>query len=222
MDKLKQGGTAIIDFGSQYTQLIARRIRELGVYSEVYTHDGRAAHISQHDPAGYILSGGPDSVYASGSPHLQPFVLETGKPILGICYGMQLLTHAFGGKVASTKQKEYGPATITHAERSPLFDSLPSELEVWMSHGDRIEEPPAGFVALASPAMLLLPRLAICAVVITVFSSTRKSITAHGARTSSPTFSSKFVVASSAGRRRRSSTIRLPASAKKWATRMFC
>ncbi len=149
MDKLKQGGIAVIDYGSQYTQLIARRIRELGVYSEVYTHDGRAAHISQHDPAGYILSGGPDSVYASGSPHLQPFVLDSGKPILGICYGMQLLTHAFGGKVASTKQKEYGPATITHAERSPLFDSLPSELEVWMSHGDRIEEPPAGFVALA-------------------------------------------------------------------------
>ena len=148
-DKLKQGGIAIIDYGSQYTQLIARRIRELGVYSEVYTHDGRAAHISQHDPAGYILSGGPDSVYASGSPHLQPFVLDSGKPILGICYGLQLLTHAFGGKVASAKQKEYGPATITHAERSPLFDSLPSELGVWMSHGDRIEEPPAGFVALA-------------------------------------------------------------------------
>lgn len=149
MDKLKQGGIAVLDYGSQYTQLIARRIRELGVYSEVYAYDGSAAHINRHDPAGYILSGGPKSVYQSAAPRLQRFLLDSGKPVLGICYGMQLLTHSLGGVVDSATQKEYGPATITQAERSPLFDNLPGELDVWMSHGDRIEAPPAGFVALA-------------------------------------------------------------------------
>lgn len=150
MDKLKQGGIAVLDYGSQYTQLIARRIRELGVYSEVYAYDGSAAHINRHDPAGYILSGGPQSVYHAGAPYLQRFLLHSGKPVLGICYGMQLLTHVLGGVVDSASQKEYGPATITHAERSPLFDNLPGELDVWMSHGDRIEAPPKGFAALAA------------------------------------------------------------------------
>jgi len=149
MDKLKSGGIAVLDYGSQYTQLIARRIRELGVYSEVYAYDGSAARINRHDPAGYILSGGPESVYQAGAPCLQRFLLDSGKPVLGICYGMQLLTHALGGLVDSAAQKEYGPATITHAQRSPLFDNLPGELDVWMSHGDRIEAPPPGFAALA-------------------------------------------------------------------------
>ena len=152
MDELKKGGIAVIDYGSQYTQLIARRIRELGVYSEVYAYDGSAAHIKQHDPAGFMLSGGPASVYQAGAPKLPDFLLHCGKPVLGICYGMQLLTHALGGKVASASQKEYGPATITQAESSPLFDKLPGELDVWMSHGDRIERPPAGFIALAESA----------------------------------------------------------------------
>ncbi len=152
MDKLKRGGIAVIDYGSQYTQLIARRIRELGVYSEVYAYDGGAAHINRHHPAGYILSGGPESVYQAGAPQLPDFLLASGKPVLGICYGMQLLTQAFGGQVASASQKEYGPAAITHSARSPLFDNLPGELDVWMSHGDRIEAPPAGFVALAESA----------------------------------------------------------------------
>lgn len=149
MDKLKRGGIAVLDYGSQYTQLIARRIRELGVYSEVYAFDGSAAHINRHQPAGYILSGGPKSVYQAGAPSLPRFLLACGKPVLGICYGMQLLTHALGGMVDSATQKEYGPATITHAVPSPLFDNLPGELDVWMSHGDRIEAPPAGFTALA-------------------------------------------------------------------------
>ncbi len=149
MNKLKQGGIAVLDYGSQYTQLIARRIRELGVYSEVYAYDGSAAHINRHDPAGFILSGGPKSVYQAGAPRLQRFLLDSGKPVLGICYGMQLLTHVLGGVVDSASQKQYGPATITHTEGSPLFDNLPGELDVWMSHGDRIEAPPAGFVALA-------------------------------------------------------------------------
>ena len=149
MDELKQGGIAVIDYGSQYTQLIARRIRELGVYSEVFAHDSASEHVNQHQPVAYILSGGPNSVYDDLAPGLQSFVVKSGKPILGICYGMQLLTDAFGGAVADAREKEYGPANITHVRRSSLFDGLPNELQVWMSHGDRIETPPTGFVALA-------------------------------------------------------------------------
>ena len=150
MDKLKQRGIVIIDYGSQYTQLIARRIREFGVYAEVLPFDSSPEELDQHQPAGYILSGGPSSVYEAAAPQLPRALLQGRKPVLGICYGMQLLTHAMGGSVAGASHKEYGPATITHAARSPLFDGLPDELQVWMSHADRIDEPPPGFHALAS------------------------------------------------------------------------
>lgn len=149
MDDLKQGGIAIIDYGSQYTQLIARRVRELGVYSEVFAHDGTADHINQHDPVGYILSGGPNSIYEKGAPQLPHFMLNSDKPILGICYGMQALTYALGGKVAASTEREYGSAMITHTPYSPLLDGLDEQLQVWMSHGDRIEHPPSGFTPLA-------------------------------------------------------------------------
>ena len=149
MADLKTGGIAVIDFGSQYTQLIARRIRELGVYSEVYSHVREAAHIDEHHPAGYVLSGGPNSVYEADAPQLPAFLLQSDRPILGICYGMQLLTAALGGKVAAAREREYGPATISHQPRSPLFDGLEAQLQVWMSHGDRIESLPPGFAALA-------------------------------------------------------------------------
>ncbi len=149
MDDLKRGGIAVIDFGSQYTQLIARRVRELGVYAEVYAHDGGEAHISRHRPAGFILSGGPSSVYDAGAPQLPRFLLEGDIPLLGICYGMQALTAAGGGAVAASAEREYGPAAIQHDASSPLFDGLAPELAVWMSHGDRIEALPAGYRALA-------------------------------------------------------------------------
>lgn len=146
---LRQGGVAVIDFGSQYTQLIARRVREQGVYAEVFAHDADADHINQHQPAAYILSGGPNSVYENGAPQAAPHILKSEKPILGICYGMQALTYALGGQVAPSQAREYGPATITHTPASPLLDNLDTNLQVWMSHGDRIEQPPAGFVPLA-------------------------------------------------------------------------
>ncbi|MGJ3239345.1 MAG: glutamine-hydrolyzing GMP synthase [Anaerolineae bacterium] len=149
-DQLKQGGIAIIDYGSQYTQLIARRIREQNVYAEVFAHDAGADWINQHQPKAYILSGGPNSAYEAGAPQLPRFILDSGKPVLGICYGMQLLTLAFGGEVASSSHREYGRAIITHTPHSPLMDSLPPSLMAWMSHGDRIERLPQGFVVLAS------------------------------------------------------------------------
>ena len=152
MDDIKRGGIAVIDYGSQTTQLIARRIRELGVYTHVFAHDASPEEVNQHQPAGYILSGGPNSVYEPGAPTLSPFVLECGKPILGICYGMQLLTVALGGAVAASASREYGPAQIQQQGESRLFAALAMPEQIWMSHGDRIEELPAGFQTLAHSA----------------------------------------------------------------------
>jgi len=148
-EELKQGGIAIVDFGSQYTQLIARRIREQGVYAEVFAHDADETWVNQHHPAGYILSGGPNSVYEADAPQLPQFIIRSAKPVLGICYGMQVLTQALGGKVAATQKREYGPASIQHQPQSPLMDGLPEQFDVWMSHADRIEQPPENFAALA-------------------------------------------------------------------------
>jgi GMP synthase (glutamine-hydrolysing) len=149
VDNLRTHGIAILDYGSQYTQLIARRVREQGVYAEVFPYDAPLETLNQHQPAGYILSGGPNSVYEPDAPQLPAALLKTGTPILGICYGMQALTHALGGSVAGSQQREFGHVRITHAAQSPLFDNLPAELDVWMSHGDRIERPPEGFLPLA-------------------------------------------------------------------------
>lgn len=149
MTDLRQGGIVILDYGSQYTQLIARRIREQGVYAEVLPHDAPVELVIEHEPAGVILSGGPNSVYDADSPQISQPLLYAGKPILGICYGMQALTHALGGVVAPAQEREYGRATISHEPRSMLLDGLDPELLVWMSHGDRIETPPEGFIPLA-------------------------------------------------------------------------
>lgn len=150
MTDLRNGGIAILDYGSQYTQLIARRLREMGVYAEVFAHDADASHINQHDPRGYILSGGPNGVYEDGAPQLQRFVLTSGKPILGICYGLQLLMHTLGGSVVpSSTEREFGPAMITHTFPTPFLDGLPEQMQVWMSHGDKVTSLAAGFQALA-------------------------------------------------------------------------
>jgi GMP synthase (glutamine-hydrolysing) len=141
---------AVLDFGSQYTQLIARRVRELGVYSELIPADAPVSEIERLNPKAYILSGGPSSVYDPDAPTLPDYVLDSGKPVLGICYGMQLITHALGGRVAPAQHREYGPASVRRTAGSPLFQDLDTDLQVWMSHGDRIEAMPEGFEALAS------------------------------------------------------------------------
>ncbi len=140
----------ILDFGSQYTQLIARRVRELQVYCELFPWDAAREAVQALQPKGYILSGGPASVYEAGAPAIPAYVLESGLPILGICYGMQTLTYALGGKVASSQEREYGPANIETICANPLLSM--GEQPVWMSHGDRIEEPPPGFTVLARSA----------------------------------------------------------------------
>lgn len=140
----------ILDFGSQYTQLIARRVRELHVYSEILPWDVPAEQVKQINPKGFILSGGPASVYEPGAPTLPHYVLESGLPVLGICFGMQLLTHNLGGRVAAAVEREYGSAQI---ETTCLNALIPSGSQpVWMSHGDRIERLPKGFTALATSA----------------------------------------------------------------------
>ncbi len=152
MTDLKRGGLAILDFGSQYTQLIARRVREQGVYAALFPYDAAAAAALQFQPRGVILSGGPSSAYEEDAPRLPRWVLESGLPVLGICYGMQLITLALGGTVAPAQAREYGPATLTLTGDTPLWDGLDPGQPAWMSHGDRIEAPPPGFVTLAHSA----------------------------------------------------------------------
>ncbi|MEW6403255.1 MAG: glutamine-hydrolyzing GMP synthase, partial [Chloroflexota bacterium] len=137
---------AILDFGSQYAQIIARRVREAQVYCELFPWDAPEGKIFSIQPKGFILSGGPKSVYEEGAPYIQKFILESGLPILGICYGMQALTHALGGQVDPSAQREYGPAEIEPLISNSLISNLS---RVWMSHGDRITRMPDGFVALA-------------------------------------------------------------------------
>lgn len=141
----------ILDFGSQTTQLIARRVREAKVYTELLPWNMPEETVMAHRPKGFILSGGPHSVYALGAPHLPKYVLDSGLPILGICYGMQVLTKALGGKVAPAGKREYGPASLAVIEPSLLLSET-DESQVWMSHGDRIEHPPKGFKILAKTA----------------------------------------------------------------------
>jgi GMP synthase (glutamine-hydrolysing) len=138
---------AILDFGSQYTQLIARRVRELQVYCELFPWDADFAQVQMLNPKGFILSGGPSSVYEPEAPVIPSYVLDSGIPILGICYGMQALTHALKGLVAPSGDREYGMAQVEVLSENPLLPS--GQHQVWMSHGDRIIEPPLGFTVLA-------------------------------------------------------------------------
>jgi len=141
---------AILDFGSQYTQLIARRFRELQVYSEILPPRISATALRERRPKGIVLSGGPDSVYSKGAPRCDRGVFELGVPVLGICYGMQLMSHMLGGDVRRAGRREYGHAEFEVKGQPALLRGLRSPLRVWMSHGDSIETPPAGFSVAGS------------------------------------------------------------------------
>lgn len=147
---LNQDKVIILDFGSQFTQLIARRIREAGVYSEIHPCNVDPAKVKALNPQAIILSGGPSSVLEGDCPELHPEFMSWGLPTLGICYGMQLLAHTMGGKVVSSTDREYGRAEFSAMNECPLFDGIENKdkLTVWMSHGDRVEAIPPGFVRM--------------------------------------------------------------------------
>jgi GMP synthase (glutamine-hydrolysing) len=139
---------AVLDFGSQYTQVIARRIRESKVYSKIYPYATTAAQLRQDGVIGIVLSGGPSSVFARKAPLPDPAIFDLGVPILGICYGIQLMGKLLGGRVAKGERREYGHGTLRIRKASPLFAGLPKQLRVWNSHGDKVIRLPAGFAAV--------------------------------------------------------------------------
>ncbi len=144
----------VLDFGSQYTQLIARRLRELSVYSEIWPYNTPLEKIRALEPAGIILSGGPRSVSERGAPKCDPAVLDLGRPVLGICYGMQLMTDTLGGQVGSAPHREFGHAQlqVSDAPRGALFQGLPPAFRIWASHGDYVMAAPDGFAVVATSA----------------------------------------------------------------------
>src|SRR5689334_13943139 len=140
----------ILDFGSQYTQVIARRVRECQVYSEIVRHDLRAAEVEAMQPKGMILSGGPASVYEKSAPQIDPAIFSLGIPVLGICYGMQLMAQHLGGEVEFSSRREYGPGVLHLDDRgSPLLNGLGEQMDIWNSHGDKLTAPPKGFRTIA-------------------------------------------------------------------------
>ena len=139
----------VLDFGSQYAQLIARRVRELNVYSELVRHDIPAAELKALAPKGIILSGGPASVYAAGAPRCDPEIFRLGLPVLGICYGMQLACDSLGGDVKSAAAREYGRTRCWFDRRENLLAGLPDDDDVWMSHGDQVNSVSGDFEPLA-------------------------------------------------------------------------
>jgi len=145
----------VLDFGAQYSQLIARRIREQNVFSVVLPCTATLDEIRTYSPVGIVLSGGPSSVYDADAPVADQRVFSLGVPVLGICYGLQFMVHGLGGKVRAADKREYGHAQVEITEDSPLFDGLPKNLSVWMSHGDNAVELPAGFrLAASSPSAI--------------------------------------------------------------------
>ncbi len=151
-DHSKFQRVVILDYGSQYTQLIARRIREQQVFSEIIRFDTPAAKLRENMPVGIILSGGPSSVFEEGAPGIDPEIFNLGVPVLGICYGMQLMSRELGGRVEPGKSREYGKTEMSTEPENILFAGLPKDFTVWMSHGDRVAEIPEGFKVSATSA----------------------------------------------------------------------
>ena len=152
MQRLADEKVLVLDFGSQYAQLIARRVRQQHVYCEIVRHDLPAQRIRELAPKGIILSGGPASVYEPGAPQCDPEIFRLGVPVLGICYGLHLACQALGGRVQGTPRREYGRAHCQIGQRDELFAGVPAEIEVWMSHGDQVSEASGDFVPLAATA----------------------------------------------------------------------
>jgi GMP synthase (glutamine-hydrolysing) len=142
----------VVDFGAQYAQLIARRVREARVYSEIVPHTASVAEMLARDPAAIVLSGGPSSVYADGAPAVDPALFEAGVPVFGICYGFQAMAAALGGEVARTGLSEFGATPLTVGDPGALLGGQPGAQTVWMSHGDAVHTAPPGFDVLASTA----------------------------------------------------------------------
>ena len=150
LPRMHRESVVVIDFGSQYSRLIARRVRESKVYCEIIPHDATWESVAPLDPKGVILSGGPASVYEPGAPLAPSWVYDRSLPVLGICYGMQVMVHQLGGAVAAATKREYGHAVLhQNSLGEPLFNGLPPSIPVWMSHGDQIVQAPPGFSALA-------------------------------------------------------------------------
>jgi len=147
---MEKQAVVVIDFGSQYTQLILRRVRELGFYSELVPYDEKEENIIKLQPVAFILSGGPSSVYDENSPKIPKYVFDSKLPTLGICYGLQALVHQLGGSVEKSSHREFGPAKLSVKKHVGIFDGLPEEFTVWMSHSDRVERLPEGFEPIAT------------------------------------------------------------------------
>jgi GMP synthase (glutamine-hydrolysing) len=139
----------ILDFGAQYSQLIARRTREANVYCEIVPHDTPWSVLAAREPAAIILSGGPESTLVPGAPGMDPQILRSGVPVLGICYGMQLVARDLGAKLVKLDHAEYGPATLSVTGKTPLFNGVAERSRVWMSHGDSVVQLPPGFRPVA-------------------------------------------------------------------------
>src|SRR5260370_6803382 len=155
MRKRRAGGIIVLDFGGQYTQLIARRIREQQVFAAILPCTAKLEEIRAYQPVGIVLSGSPCSVYDPAAPVCDPGVLSLGLPVLGICYGLQWISHTLGGKVERADRREYGPAEGDLRDGSALFAGLPRRLKIWMSHGDHVRALPPGFqiTAITSTAL---------------------------------------------------------------------
>lgn len=150
LEELEQRPVLVVDYGAQYAQLIARRVREAGVYSELVPHTLSTEKVLAKNPAAIILSGGPSSVYEEGTPKGDPVLFEAGVPVFGICYGFQVMAQTLGGTVAQTGLREYGATdAVLCAEDSSFLTGTPATQNVWMSHGDSVSEAPEGFRVLA-------------------------------------------------------------------------
>ena len=144
-----KSGVLVVDFGAQYAQLIARRVREANVYSEIVPSHITAAEVTAKNPAAIVLSGGPSSVYADHAPKFDSAILQLGIPVFGICYGFQVMAAALGGVVSQTGKSEFGRTEIKAETSSKIFKSLPATQSVWMSHGDAVTQAPSGFTVCA-------------------------------------------------------------------------